>query len=127
MTTTTLLYDTDVMRWDPVLIVLAHLGLTKELEVNLEEFQEKWQLCFNGWGHIGVEKEIKKDAELFFRTNMVMDVSAPTAEKILLPMWYLNEGQDILSWTLVREKPLYNETVKYHSSVKGQLAIPRMV
>lgn len=36
------------------------------------------------------------------------------------------EGQDLRSWSLVSEKPLANEKVKYHSSGKTQLGIPRM-
>ena len=66
---------------------MARLGLAKELAVNLTYFPQKWQIYCNGWGHIGVEKEVKKDAELFFRTNMVRDVASPKEGRFPLPMW----------------------------------------
>jgi alpha-L-fucosidase 2 len=87
MTATTLLYGTDAMGWDPVPVVMARLGLTKELAINLDKFPEKWQIYCNGWGHIGVEKEVKKDAELFFRTNLVKDVASSKMERFPFPMW----------------------------------------
>jgi hypothetical protein len=218
---------------------MARLGLSKELGVNLACFPEKWQIYCNGWGHIGIEKEVKKDAELFFRTNMVLDFSLPKEKRFPLPMWpfrhmsmesmsvlatamnesllqsydgvlriapafssgktgrftlhavggfivsseiksgvvqwisiksllgnpcklelpwnkaivqsnlkknsqtisgnmaeiktkanevimILPEGQDLRSWSVVSEKPLANENVRYHSSGKTQLGIPRM-
>jgi hypothetical protein len=85
--TTTLLYGTDVMGWDPVPIVMARLGLAKELEKNLSTFPKKWQIYCNGWGHIGGESEVKKDAELFFRTNSVKDAAFPKAERFPFPVW----------------------------------------
>ena len=36
------------------------------------------------------------------------------------------EGKDLRSWSVVTENPLANEKVKYHSSGKTQLGIPRM-
>ena len=87
VTATTLLYGTDVMGWDPVPIVMARLGLTKELAVNLQYFPKKWQIYCNGWGHIGGEEEVKKDAELYFRINMVRDAASPKAERFPFPMW----------------------------------------
>ncbi|MEX2232382.1 MAG: hypothetical protein WD824_09495 [Cyclobacteriaceae bacterium] len=36
------------------------------------------------------------------------------------------EGQNLRSWSIVSEKPLTNENVKYHSSGKAQLGLPRM-
>ncbi len=86
-TATTLLYGTDVMGWDPVPIVMARLGLAKELAVNLQYFPKKWQIYCNGWGHIGGEEEVKKDAELYFRINMVRDAASPKAERFPFPMW----------------------------------------
>jgi len=239
MTATALLYGTDAMGWDPVPIVMARLGLAKELAINLERFPEKWQIYCNGWGHIGVEENVKKDAELFFRTNPVRDVALPKGERFPFPMWpfrhmsmesmsvlstamnesfiqsydgvlrifpaitanktgrftlhaaggfvvsseiksgevqwisiksllgnpfklelpwnkavvqsnlktksqtiigniaefktktnevfmIIPEGLDLRSWSVVSEKPLPNENVKYHSSGKTQLGIPRM-
>ena len=86
-TATTLLYGTDVMGWDPVPIVMARLGLAKELAVNLTYFPKKWQTFCNGWGHIGGEDAVKKLVESFFRTNMVKDAAAPKAERFPLLMW----------------------------------------
>ncbi len=87
MTATTLLYGPEITGWDPVQIVMARLGLSEELAVDLERFPGRWQIYCNGWGHWGVEGEINKDAEWFFRTNMVRDAAAPGAEKFPFPMW----------------------------------------
>ena len=87
MTTTTLLYGTECMGWDPVPIVMARLGLASELAIDLEHFPGRWQIYCNGWGHIDGSGEIKKDAEWFFRTNNVSVVGSPDAEKVPLPMW----------------------------------------
>ncbi|MBW8325096.1 MAG: hypothetical protein K0M50_10070 [Prolixibacteraceae bacterium] len=85
MTATALLYGSEVTGWDPVPIVLARLGLAKELDVDLARFPSRWQIYCNGWGHWGMENEINKDAEWFFRTNTVKDVSSD--EKFPLRMW----------------------------------------
>jgi len=87
MTSTALLYGNDVMGWDPVPVVLARLGLAGELAANLANFPGKWQIYCNGWGHIGGENEVKKDAEMFFRTNMVRDAASPKAGTFPFPMW----------------------------------------
>lgn len=89
MTTTALLYSPEVMGWDPLPIVLARLGLAGELSRILEHWPERWQIYCNGWGHIGVEPEVKKDAELFFRTNTVRDAAskAKEPETFPFPMW----------------------------------------
>jgi len=239
MAATTILYGTECTGWDPVSIVLARLGLAKELAVDLDHFPERWQIYCNGWGHWGMEGEVNKDAEWFFRTNMVRDIASPKGEKFPLPMWPFRhmsmesmsilatamneslfqsydgilrifpafpanktgrftlhavggfvvsseiksgevqwicikslfgnpcklelpwkkgvvqsnlkrnsqiisgniaeiktkvnevimifpEGQDLRSWSVVSEKPMANENVKYHSSGKTQLGIPRM-
>jgi len=239
MTATTLLYGPEITGWDPVPIVLARLGLAKELAVDLDRFPERWQIYCNGWGQWGMEGEIKKDAEQYFRTNMVRDIASPKSKKFPLPMWpfrymsmesmsvlatamnesllqsydgilrifpafpaskngrftlhaeggfvvsseiksgkvqwicikslfgnpfklelpwgravvqsnleknsqmisgniaeiktrsnevmmILPEGRDIHLWSIVSEKPLANENVKYHSSGKAQLGLPRM-
>jgi len=87
MKTTALLYGSEGTGWDPIPIVLARLGLASELAADLARFPGRWQIYCNGWGHWGLEGEINKDAEWFFRTNMVRDVAAPKAEKIPLSMW----------------------------------------
>lgn len=86
ITATTLLYPSGVTGWDPVPIVKARLGLANELALELERFPERWQIYCNGWGHWGMEGEIKKDYEWFFRTNKVKDTASPSKE-FMLPMW----------------------------------------
>jgi len=83
--TTTLLYGTEGTGWDPVPIVMARLGLIQELAGDLEHFPGRWQIYCNSWGHWGLEGEVNKDAEWFFRTNNVRDVA--NDEKFSLPMW----------------------------------------
>ncbi len=85
MTATALLYGSEGTGWDPVPIVLARLGLAKELAVDLGRFPGRWQIYCNGWGHWGLEGEINKDYEWFFRTNTVRDVNSK--EKFPIPMW----------------------------------------
>jgi len=85
MLTTALLYGSEVTGWDPVPIVLARLGLAKELHADLARFPSRWQIYCNGWGHWGMENEINKDAEWFFRTNRVKDVNSD--EKFPLRVW----------------------------------------
>ena len=89
MVATTLLYSPEVMGWSPMPIVLARLGLARQLALILDHWPERWQIYCNGWGHIGVESEVKKDAELFFRTNTVRDAAskAKEAETFPFPMW----------------------------------------
>lgn len=86
-TATTLLYGTEVTGWDPVPVVMARLGMTEELAKDLDRFPGRWQIYSNGWGHWGLEGEVNKDAEWFFRTNMVRDVTHPDGDKFPLPMW----------------------------------------
>ena len=87
MTATMLLYGTECTGWDPVPIVMARLGLASELAIDLEHFPGRWQIYCNGWGHWGMEGQVNKDAEWFFRTNSVSIVGSPDAEKVPLPMW----------------------------------------
>ncbi|WP_372936327.1 glycoside hydrolase family 95-like protein, partial [Mariniphaga sediminis] len=82
---TALLYGSEITGWDPVPIVLARLGLSEELAIDLDNFPSRWQIYCNGWGHWGLEGEINKDAEWFFRTNTVRDVDGD--EKLPLRMW----------------------------------------
>jgi alpha-L-fucosidase 2 len=85
MKSTALLYGTEGTGWDPVPVVLARLGLADELSSDLARFPGRWQIYCNGWGHWGVEGEVNKDAEWFFRTNTVKDVKSK--EKFPFPMW----------------------------------------
>jgi alpha-L-fucosidase 2 len=86
---TLLLYGPEVTGWDPVPIALARLGLSSELAKDLERFPQRWQIYVNGWGHWGLEGEVNKDYEYYFRTNQVRDVSpgVKSDEKFPLPMW----------------------------------------
>lgn len=84
---TTLLYGREVTGWDPVPIVMARLGMKKELETDLNNYPARWQIYCNGWGHWGSEGEVNKDAEMFFRTNNVSDAGNPGRGKFPLPMW----------------------------------------
>lgn len=87
MTATALLYGSEGTGWDPVPIVLARLGLADELATDLARFPGRWQIYCNGWGHWGLEGEVNKDAEWFFRTNKVIDVADYKAGTFPLPMW----------------------------------------
>ena len=87
-TATTLLYGAEITGWDPVSVVMARLGMTKELAIDLERFPGRWQIYCNGWGHWGLEEEVNKDAEWFFRTNKVVDVASKGKDETFpLPMW----------------------------------------
>jgi len=100
--TTTLLYGTEITGWDPVPIVLARLGLTNELAFDLTNFPSRWQIYCNGWGHWGMEGEVNKDAEWFFRTNIVKDVNSN--EKFPMRMWPFRhmsmESMSVLATTM---------------------------
>ena len=88
VSTTARLYSPEGTGWDPFPIVLARLGLRDELARDLERFPQRWQIYCNGWGHWGLEGEVNKDAEEFFRTNQVRAVGpSASKEKFPLPMW----------------------------------------
>ncbi|MGN6495486.1 MAG: glycosyl hydrolase family 95 catalytic domain-containing protein [Agriterribacter sp.] len=87
MRTSMLLYGPGITGWDPVPVVMARLGMKEALQQTLEIFPARWQIYANGWGHWGVEGEINKDAELFFRTNTVTDTRFKDAAKFPLRMW----------------------------------------
>ena len=87
MTSTLRLYGTENMGWEQVPIVMARLGLAKELAINLKQFPAKWQFFVNGWGHIS--SEVKEDAQgtSYFKTNPVSIIGSTTGEKVPLPAW----------------------------------------
>ena len=87
MTATTLLYGTECMGWDPVPIVMARLGLARELASNLEQFPVRWQFFVNGWGHISSEVKEERDGTSYFKTNLVNVVGATNGEDVPLPAW----------------------------------------
>lgn len=84
--TTTLLYGPGITGWDPSPVVMARLGMARELEKTIKIFPDRWQIYCNGWGHWGMEHEIKKDAEWFFRTNTVKETKKDS-EKFPIPVW----------------------------------------
>jgi hypothetical protein len=89
MKTTVLLVGPEIMGWDPVPIVMARLGMADELALILERFPERWQIYCNGWGHIGLEGQMRDEAVNYFRTNIVRDRNMPieSADRFPSPMW----------------------------------------
>jgi hypothetical protein len=87
MTSTLRLYGTENMGWEQVPIVMARLGLTKELAINLKQFPAKWQFFINGWGHISSEAEQDAHGTSYFKTNPVSIIGSRTEEKVPLPAW----------------------------------------
>lgn len=87
MATTLRLYGTEQMGWEPVPIVMARLGLAKELALNLSQFPAKWQFFINGWGHISPEAKEDGKGTSYFKTNPVSIVGSSTGEKVPLPAW----------------------------------------
>lgn len=87
MRTSILVYGPGITGWDPVPVVMARLGMKDALQKTLDAFPARWQIYMNGWGHWGMEGEINKDAEMFFRTNTVTDTRFKDAVKFPLPMW----------------------------------------
>ena len=87
MTSTLRLYGTENMGWEQVPIVMARLGLAKELAINLKQFPAKWQFFVNGWGHISSEVEEDAHGTSYFKTNPVSIIGSTTEEKVPLPAW----------------------------------------
>jgi hypothetical protein len=87
MTSTLRLYGTENMGWEQVPIVMARLGLAKELAINLKQFPAKWQFFVNGWGHISSEVEEDAHGTSYFKTNSVNIIGSTTGEKVPLPAW----------------------------------------
>lgn len=67
------LFAPDLMGHDTLPIVMARLGLAKELDAMLENWPNRWQFYCNGWGHYGPRDLVKAEAALRFRTTMVWD------------------------------------------------------
>jgi alpha-L-fucosidase 2 len=124
MTATTLLYGTECMGWDPVPIVLARLGLARELAINLEQFPARWQFYVNGWGHISGDASDDKDGGSFFRTNQVSVIGSPDGEKVPLPVWpfrHMSMESMSLLVTAMNESLLqsYDGTIRIFPAFKG--------
>jgi len=124
MTTTTLLYGSEGMGWDPAPIVLARLGRAKELASDLEQFPARWQFFINGWGHISGDAGSDRDGEMFFKTNNVSVIGSPEGEKVPLPAWPFRhmsmEAMSVLA-TAMNEALLqsYDGTIRVFPAFKG--------
>lgn len=124
MTATTLLYGTECMGWDPVPIVLARLGLARELAINLEQFPARWQFFVNGWGHISSEVVEDGLGTSYFKTNLVNVVGSPDGEKVPLPAWpfrHMSMEAMSLMATAMNESLLqsYDGTLRIFPAFKG--------
>lgn len=126
MTATTLLYGSECMGWDPVPIVLARLGLARELAVDLEQFPARWQFYVNGWGHISSDAGADRDGGIF-RVNNVSVIGSPEGAKVPLPAWPFRhmsmEAMSVLA-TAMNEALLqsYDGTIRVFPSFHGNKA-----
>ena len=124
MTTTTLLYGSEGMGWDPAPIVMGRLGLAKELAVNLEHFPANWQFFVNGWGHISSEVKEDGGGTSYFKTNLVNVIGSPEGEKVPFPAWPFRhmsmESMSVLA-TAMNESLLqsYDGTIRVFPAFKG--------
>jgi len=124
MTATTLLYGSEGMGWDPAPIVMARLGLARELALNLDQFPVRWQFFLNGWGHISSEVKEDGDGTSYFKTNLVNVVGSPTGEKVPFPAWPFRhmsmEAMSVLA-TAMNEALLqsYDGTISVFPAFKG--------
>ena len=124
MTATTLLYGSENMGWDPVPIVMARLGLAKELAGNLEQFPVRWQFFVNGWGHISSEVKEDGDGTSYFKINLVNVVGSPDGEKVPFLAWPFRhmsmEAMSVLA-TAMNESLLqsYDGTIRLFPAFKG--------
>jgi hypothetical protein len=75
------LYAPDCMGWDPLPIVLARLGLAREMSKILDNWPSRWQFYCNGFGHYGPRDIMKADGSLRFRTTLVKDASLPEEQR----------------------------------------------
>ena len=124
MTATTLLYGTECMGWNPVPVVMARLGLAKELAINLEQFPARWQFFVNGWGHISSEVVEDGLGTSYFKTNLVNVVGSLDGEKVPLPAWTFRhmsmESMSLLA-TAMNESLLqsYDGTLRIFPAFEG--------
>jgi hypothetical protein len=72
------------------------------------------------WKKTVIQSSLRKSSRLI--SGMKTELPTRAGEEILL----VPDGVDTGSWSVVSEQPLPNEKVKYHSSGKTQLGIPRM-
>ena len=72
------------------------------------------------WNKSIVQSSLKKNTQKI--NGNLVEIKTKANEIIMI----LPEGKDFRSWSVVSEAPLANENVKYHSSGRRQLGIPRM-
>jgi hypothetical protein len=72
------------------------------------------------WKKGVVQSNLKRNSQII--SGNIAEIKTKVNEVIMI----FPEGQDLRSWSVVSEKPMANENVKYHSSGKTQLGIPRM-
>ncbi|MBN1437172.1 MAG: hypothetical protein JW936_08855 [Sedimentisphaerales bacterium] len=85
------LYTPAGMGWDPMPIVLARLGLGRELSQVLPDFPDQWQIYPNGFTQCGIRENMKSEENIRFYRNKVRDadVTGPAhhENKTLFPAW----------------------------------------
>jgi len=69
------LYSPELLGWDMLPVVMARLGLGRELRDILRNWPNRWQIYCNGFCHWGPPHVSKKEAQLRFNTNSVEDAS----------------------------------------------------
>ncbi len=74
-------YSIDGTGWSPVPIILARLGLARELSAVLKDFAYRWQISTNGWVHWGVRTNMKPETALRFRSGKLINVDIPLKER----------------------------------------------
>ena len=72
------------------------------------------------WSNGVAQSNLKNKSQLL--NGKIAEIKTKPNEVIMI----LPEGKNLQSWSVVNEKPLDNEKVRYHSSGKVQLGIPRM-
>lgn len=92
------LYAPDCMGWDPLPLVLARLGLGRELGMILANWPKRWQFFCNGFGHYGPKDFMRADSALRFRTNKVRDTASKDGRTFLFPSWpFRHMGMESMS------------------------------
>ena len=72
------------------------------------------------WTKAVLNSNLKRENQQI--TGNISTIKTKAGEVIMI----LPEAQDLDSWSIISEKPMANENVKYHSSGKAQLGLPRM-
>ena len=72
------------------------------------------------WNKAVLQSNLKRKSQMI--SGNITEITTKANEMIMI----FPEGKDLRSWSVVSEIPLPNENVRYHSSGKAQLGIPRM-